>query len=205
MIEKKEVTSETAFLYLKAQLSLSGKSLSNEIEKISLEEGKVFSIVPTGISTEHLYNFNEGGLYKIDKRFNKSPILIPIQNDSRYWLIESVKKYINQNEENFCIFENPVALPTDQYILKSKMEFTAMDKEVYYFINKESKNFKLVKEIFAVSEGYYFLCVFSIIKSSKFSTSYKLNSEFIKITVENIRSFVVRAYDGECYLIWNHR
>lgn len=205
MIVKKEVTSETAFLYLKDQLNLSGKSLSNELEKISLKEGKVFALVPAGISNENLYNFNEGGLYKIDKRlFNKSPILIPVQNDSRYWLIKHVIQYLNENEENSVIFENPVGSPNDPYILNSKVVFFSIENEVYYFLNKESPNIKLVKEVFSRSEAYYFLCIFSTINlKSKFLTSPKSNSEIIKKTVDNIRSFVVSAYDGEGYLMWN--
>lgn len=207
MIQKKEVTNEAAFLYLKDQLDLSGKILSNELQKISYKEGKVFAIVPKNISDEHLYNFSSGGLYDVDKRlFKKSPILIPVQNNSRPILIKHVFKYLYEDNENCCVFEDPFSLPTDPYIMNSKVEFIPIDNEVYYFINKKSTNIKLVKEIFAISEGYYFLCVFSSLKlNSESLKSDKLNSEFIKKIVHNIRSFVVRSYDGEGYLIWNHK
>jgi hypothetical protein len=206
MIEKINVTSDDSFKYLREQLNMGGKTLSNYISLLPLENGKIYSFVPEGISEKSLYQFDIGGIYSFDKElFKNSPVLIPIQNDARLLLIKDIYEYLDINDENCCVFEEPNGRPQDKWIKNSKIDYVHIADEVFYFFDKKNNSLKQIEDTFKVSEAYYFLCSLGSLSyniHNKFTPLQEIGVELLKEFVDNLNAFFVKAYDGEGYLMW---
>ncbi len=206
MVEKRDVSEIDSFKYLRSQLNIGGKALSNYINMLPIESGKVFSFVPKGTSEKSLYEFEKGGLYFFDKELLKQvPPLVPIQNEARPLLISTVYNYLNSGMENCCIFEEPIALPSDPWVKNSMIKYVHINNEMFYFFDNKNKDIKEIDRAFKASEAHYFLCAlssFNTFEHDKFISFKEITIELIKEVVDNLNSFFVRAYDGEGYLMW---
>jgi hypothetical protein len=202
MIEKINVTGFSSFGYIRKQLGL-GISLSKILNSIPIEKGKVFSFVPENTLEVKLNNFEQGGLYPFDKADLSTTNLIPIRNDSKSHLIDEIVNYISENEMHFCIFEDSIKLPVE---ISSDIEFLNLDnEEVYYLFNVKNTKRKKIEEAFTLSEDYIFLCMLGSVNTFDQITSQsgRITKEFLKLLALNVDSFIVKAYDGESYLLWS--
>jgi len=208
MIKRVDITSPEAFAYVQEQLDLSGKTLANQLLSTSLLEGKVFTYVPENTPSELLYRFETSGIYPFERSLLQNiPALVPVQNDARPVVMEDILKYLHENKEHCCLFEEPVGRPSDPWVKNSKMKYVHLNDEMYYFFDKDPKS-EEVKDAFRTSDGYYFLCVLSSLRIDDqcgFSPFNSLNSDRLKDFASNVVSFFVRAYDGEGYLQWDKR
>jgi len=206
MIGKKNITSKDSYKYLRSQLKIGGKTLSNLINILPLENGKIFAFVPEGIPEKSLYEFDKGGLYFFDKELLKNtPALVPVQNDARSVLIRNLHEYLDLKKENCCIFEEPIALPSDPFIKNSEIEYVHINDEMFYFFDKKNNDAKKIEKSFTGSEAHYFLCALSTLNFEEhfeFAPFKKITTELLEKVVANLTSFFVRAYDGEGYLMW---
>lgn len=206
MIKRIDITSAETFAYLKEQLYLSGKTLSNQLMAKSLKEGKVFAYVPENTAFELLYRFDSGGIYPLDKSLLQNrPAFVTVQNDSRPVVINYILQYLRQNKRHCCMLEEPVRSPSDPSVKRSAIKYLLIEKEMYYFFGNHVQSEKF-ENAFRTSEGYYFLCALSSLpaqEQNSFSPFSSLSSEQIKDFASNVVSFFVRAYDGEGYLQWS--
>lgn len=207
MIQKKEVTGSKAFKYLAEQLSLGGKTLSNCINLLPIQGGKIYAFVPENTLEEQLFNFEAGGIYPNNMKLSKTANLIPIPNEARPVLINIISNYLSITEENCCIFEESNAKPSDPWISKSKIEYVYKDEEIFYFFDEKNANNILLERAIRVSDGYYFLFALGSINIEdhvRFTPFAAIKFELLKIFSERINSFFVKAYDGEGYLMWTN-
>jgi hypothetical protein len=210
MIKKVDVTSEKAFAYLKKHVNSSGKTLANYVELLLLENGKVYSFVPENTPEKELYYFEEGVLYPYDTNtFNNAihqpdgSLLVPIQNDAESIVIDLIIDYLH-SENHCCLIEEATAEPSDPWVKNSQIKYSFFKNEMYYFFNQEV-NEKEFKEAFKTSQAWYFLCTLSVLspeEQNNFNHYKELSVELIKSYIEGLKSFFVRAYDGEGYLQW---
>jgi hypothetical protein len=204
MIVKRNVTGTESAAYIRSQLQMSGKALSNLLIKLDIERGYVYSIVPGEAPESKLYTFNSGGLYPVDLPAKPGPALVPIQNDSRTTLIEAMTLYLQRAERTCCIFEEPVGSPSDQWVKNTGIDYVRIGDQMFYFFDKA--NFQALEKAFLRSEGYYFLCVLSSITEENdysHSSHGEITTEFLEVIVNNISAFFVSAYDHEGYLVWS--
>jgi hypothetical protein len=208
MIEKKEVTGTRSFEYIRKQLSR-GKTLSSFINTLlPIEKANVYSFVPSETSIENLFQFDSGRLYPFNRESLKSanPI-IPIRNDSRPLIIEEIQKHINNNSNNCCLFEEPVGVPSDPWVITSGMEYIHLNNiEMFYFFDNNNNDVKKIEKAFIASEDYIFLCALSSLDPTELNdvTSHKeVLLEFLQLFATKITTFFVKAYDGEGYLMWH--
>jgi hypothetical protein len=205
MIREFDVTSNQSIEYFRQQLDLSGKMLSNQLLKLKLESGKIFSIVPEFTTDEKLQKFNSGGIYKSDQDALKRGVtLIEVQNDSKPELLKSILNYLPQNSNNCCVFEESVGKPNDEWVKSSKIEYVKYEDEMYYFFTQGNQNKLKIERAINRSGSYYFLCVLSIISAVclKFSREIEISSNIFNTISQNVHSIYVRAYDGEGFLKW---
>lgn len=209
MIEKREVTGVEALEYLQNQLSLGGKTLSNYINQHPLQYGQVYSFVPKGTSQGSLYNFKSGGIYFSNKEsLSNGPILIPIRNDAKDILINIINEFIQNTDDNCCIFEEPNAKPSDPWISNSGIEYIFYGEEIFYFFDKSNNNKEGIENAIKRSDGYYFLCALGSLNFANhagFTSFQSVSPELLKAFVQKIAFFFVKAYDGEGYLMWTNK
>jgi hypothetical protein len=208
MIEKRNVTTITAFNYLRKQLDM-GISLSQCISKLPLENGSVYSFVPEDVSDEVLYNFEFGGVYPFDIEKAKATRLSLVQNDARTIVLSEIQNYLDESEVNCCIFEEPNASPDFPWVKTSGMEYVHLNnQEMFFFFDKENNDKEKVRDAFTTSEVYIFLCVLSELNKeeiSQFAAFKEIRIDALELFTKNMKSFFVRAYDGEGYLMWTAR
>lgn len=206
VIDKKNVTGEDAFAYIRKQLGV-GKTLSSLMGKLPIEDGVVYSFVPDVALEERVFNFDSGGLYPFNKEVLKTPNLVtPIKNESRPLVVADILNFLGRSKSNFCLFEDPAALPSDPSIGSLGIKYVCLnDTEVYYFFNGSDIAPKKVTEAFIVSEGYIFLCALSsmnIKTQNRFNASSEIAEAILEEFVNGIAMFIVGAYDHESYLMW---
>ena len=206
MITKIEITGKKSINYIREHLFLGGKTLSNFLLTISLEKGKIFSIVPEYIDKQKLFNFETGGIYAVDEELlKKRPVLIPIRNDSRPFVIDLIEKYLSANQEHCCIFEEPVGQPDFPYVIESGIEYVSIRNEMYYYFDRENNSKEEIEKALVTSDGYYFLCALGkleVEKRASFIPKKEISSDILEEFVEQIKAIIVKAYDGEGYLMW---
>lgn len=206
MIDKIEVTSSEGFSYLRERLDYSGKTLAKYVMTLPLEKGKLYAIVPEETPYEVLNKFESGVIYPFDRSLLlNGPVLVPVQNDSRPVVINWVSEHINNSKEHCCIFEEPLAYPSDTWVIKSGIEYVHIDKEMYYFFDQGNYSKEKFEEAFNISEAYYFLCILSSLEPNEHAviTPFKeIDPEILKKIVDNLTCFYISAYDGEGYLMW---
>jgi hypothetical protein len=205
MIQKVNVTGSASFEYVKSQLKL-GKSLSECIEKMSIDQGEIFSFVPVGISEKNLYSFNIGGIYPSDHDLfiNKQPI-VPVRNDARKSIGDEIEKCLGESVSNCCIFEDPLSTPKDKWVTSSGIKYVQLNNDMFYFFDSKNIVKKDIDEAWDASEAHVFLCALGKLNFSehdRFASFKVISIKDLELFVESIMSFVVKAYDGEGYLMW---
>jgi hypothetical protein len=208
MIEKLDVTSSKAIEYFKEQLYLAEKLLSYNLHFLSMEEGEIYSFVPHGTKEEVLYDFYGGSLYPLDtnaRAFN--PTLIPVQNEAKPVLIDMISEYLRHNN-NCCVFEEPVATPDDAWVATSDIDYVRVQKEMFYFFDEENNDKNKLEKALVTSSNYYFLCVLGSLEKEKralFTPGKEIPTTILEEFAKTPYAVIVKAYDGEGYLIWERK
>jgi hypothetical protein len=204
MIQTKDVTSPESFEYIINQLSLGAKTLSINVSQLPIRNGRVFSFAPQALSDDLLYKFESGDLNeKIITTSNSH--LVPVENDSRIVLTNIICEYLNADADNYCVIEEPIAMPSDAWVLKSGINYVYIGDEMYYFLDISNCDKNTVEKLIKIGEAYYFLCVLGKLNIDLHpDTTIKgeINSELIQLMAANIDRLFVTAYDGEGYLMW---
>jgi hypothetical protein len=200
MIKKIDISSPETFAYLEKQLDLSGKTFATDLLSRPLTGGKVYAYVPENTAAELLYRFESGGIYPTERK----PGLVAVQNNARPVVIEYILKYLQQNNEHCCLFEDALAEPSYPYVKRRGIDYVHLGNEMYYFFSSDAK-YESVEVALRFSGGHYFLCALSslaIEKQEGFSPLSSVVAEQLKELSSAVVSFFVRAYDGEGYLEW---
>jgi hypothetical protein len=206
MIEKKNITRPAALNYVKIELSKGGV-LSTCISSLPLLNGSIFALVPAETSDKNLYDFENGVLYPIDEKLldAKQPA-IPIQNEARPLLVEIIQQYLNANETNCCLFEDPIRLRTDPIATDSAIDYVHLiGGEMFYFFNSSSNDSSKISKALVTSEAYIFLCALSsldIAMQNEFLPNKEISLNILEKFAAGVFAFFVKAYDYEGYLMW---
>jgi hypothetical protein len=208
MIQKRIISGTNSFNYLRNQLRMGSKTLSVSLDKLPLENGKLYSFVPKNVSEKALYDFENGGLYDLDENsqiLTNSSLLVPIPNGARPVVKNSIIEYLKSSNENCCMMEEPSGQPSDPWVKKSNIEYVNIRDEMYYYFDSTNYNQDNLTEAFLTAEGYYFLCVLSALNKDdrdRLTSIKEIGSQIIQNVVNNVSSFFVSAYDHEGYLMW---
>lgn len=182
-------------------------SLSLSLRDIIDNTETIYALAPLDTPLDALYNFSSGGIYynETNRLFPDAKIK-PIINKHTTFLIEIIKKYIFQSGDNCCILEDALSSPGDPILLKKKLNYISSDKdEVFYFF--DSSNYDLVKleNSYTQAEQIDSLFVLSSFDKNRhidLLNPNKLSKPDFDLISINTDLIVLKAYDGEGYLIW---
>lgn len=193
-----------------------GKSLARQlVERPDLQEGNVVTFLPKDARLDRILDFTSGGKLPEPKLNDSSQYVAP---DGLRWkvipkrntdvcLVRHIRIFLNLGVDRICIFENPMALPTDPWVEKSTSPLLIFQNEVYHFLTTQKATDQDIHETIKQASSIYppFLAVLTIV-----SDKHNFSKQKVSITSEEIRSLaakteeiIVGAYDGESYLIWN--
>ena|SRR5215203_3863284 len=84
--------------------------------------------------------------------FKNSLALVPVQNDARPVVINDILKYLQENKEHCCLFEQANGTPSDPWVKRSGIKYVHLDNEMYYFFGSDAQT-ETVEEALKTSEG----------------------------------------------------
>lgn len=206
MIEKFDVTGDDSSAYIRKQL-LRGRSLSDGLNNLPIENGTVYAFVPSGIEPDKLYRFENGGIYSSDEELRKRTVRFSaVRNDALTPISVEIERFITTDKKRCCLFEEPVLWQTDEELKNNGIEFVCFgDKQVFYFFNSNNADLEKIKEAILVSDSYVFTCAVSLLNEniqSNFLSSKRISTELLDEFIRNVFVFFIGAYDGEGYLMW---
>jgi len=177
-----------------------GKHLSSCLAQIAhLFSGEIITRLPLYSSYSDATDFTHGCKIKENIKSNY-PILT-----TDAWLAQLIVEFLLKNNNNICIFEDALALPTDKYLIADEIPFFTYENDVYLLITNRKANFdKAIKGINAAS-AYRVIGILTSI-----CTTWDLPPNACSVSIEqlyglanNAMQIIVGAYDQESYLVWN--
>ena len=206
---KEFILGEEGVDYVKKNLS-DGQSLSKSLLKsFNFESCEVRTTFPDYVTFTEAMQFESGGKLKIDK--NK----IKYQTDSkgRAWvvapspdlrplLVNKIKKFLSEDKNNVCIFEDESTSPDFPYVKELTTRFLIYnDKEVYHMLLSEDDK-KLIKETINISHSWLFVGLLTqFISENLIFKEKKITLKQLETLSHNAKHIIVGAYDGESDLI----
>jgi hypothetical protein len=179
------------------------------------------TLLPSGFDPTNIKNYSYGGIFpagpaspeeieKVRKRLNLGPsarIEAVGSGPSRAWLINKIAEYLGKDKNRLVIFEDACASPTDPWIQRTNTEIYIFKEEVYHGLFSECANDKqyIEKTIKRAESAYLLIGVMSLLFDRKSMLTKQLNLDIIKNIAENTIAVILRAFDGEGYIICSFR
>jgi hypothetical protein len=178
-----------AFIYIRDQLS-SGKTLSNLLLNLPLNEGKVIAFLSESFPSDWFNKFQSGIGMKA------SP--------SHKHLASFMSEYLRKSQTNLVIFEEPLKRSSDRHLSSRVKQYMTHDSEVYPFLtSREAGNLKQINSFIADSTAYYFLAALTASTDRKFDNRQDVTRDVLMNLALATKYIIVGAYDGEGHLIWS--
>ncbi len=180
-----------------------GHSLSRHLRRRrqDLKEGRVITRLPLGANTGELDKFEWGGKYPLAAEAKRLP-------STRDDLVSLVGDFLRRKEGGVCVFENYLARRTDPVLSRARSRVLFYGDEVYHVLAEEDAKPELIKATIAEAETLpIFIGALSILPQDSriYSAQRELAGEELRSLADRAEKFIVGAYDGEGYLIWESR
>jgi hypothetical protein len=205
---------DSAINYFRKRLEY-GLTLSKYIlETIDLEAGQVTTAFPKQANLENIYKFQYGGILPTSPESEWREIF---DNDGRkhimkplpmfYAYIEkNIRSFLSNSPRNICLFENAYAGASDGASRKYQSQIAIFQNEIYHLVvpGKDSNN--NIEQV--INESGTSLNLIGIlttldVKYSMISTGQRLTSHMLKDIAGQTEKLILRAYDGESFLVWH--
>lgn len=123
-----------------------GKTLSAKVlEKIDFNKGSFFTILPSNVLLDKIFDFNHGGIilplscgkddcYTIESSeqgFSRQIITMDRECS------EFIEKFCSRHQNNWAVIENYMLDPSSPYVKINNVKMIPFNSDVYYFINKK--------------------------------------------------------------------
>jgi len=205
---------QRAINYVYDVLSTEGLTLSKYIlNKHNLEQGRIFTILPSTVSEDELYQFTIGGKLPVPEDkvqiINLKGQIVRIEPllNTDDWLIRWLYNCIRNFSNLIAIFEGDFK-PSYLRITKLRSRLMIYRNEVYHFFTATDIKPKSNLIKYTINEAATFPLrgfLISIDQSNlqKWQGNLiKINKNDIKLLALNVKKIIVGAYDFESYLIW---
>jgi hypothetical protein len=179
-----------------------GHSLARHLLRSrDLTVGRVVTRIAPDANTDELEKFEWGGKYYPEPISGRRRT--PVDDLASYIL-----SCLDATEERVCVFENHLGRRTDPWLEQAQSRVLFLGEEVYHVISSEDADLDSTKA--AINEAEDVTLLVGVL--SVWPQDSRLSSERREITDEELRAIaqraekiIVRAYDGEGYLIWESR
>lgn len=179
-----------------------------------IKKATKITLLPSGFDPTTIKNYSYGGVFpsrpaspeEAEKIRKHLSIFGPFakfeaveSGPSRAWLISNITAYLSENEKRIVIFENARAEPTDPWILKTGTKIYAFQKEVYHgLLPEHASDNKYIEFVIKKSQSAHLLIG---VMSLAPETLEPLSLSKIEQIAENAETLILRAFDGEGYVI----
>jgi hypothetical protein len=197
---KEYVLGPEANEYIRDRLEY-GHSLARHLRRgRDLVNGRVVTRLAPEAKTDELDKFEWGGKYPESS--------IGRHHNSVDDLASCILDFLQSGEGHLCVFENHLGRRTDPWLLQSESRVLFLGKEIYHVVSAEVVDIDSIKAAINEAEDVTLLIgVLSVWpQGSRLSPErYEITDEELRALAEGAEKIIVRAYDGEGYLIWTKR
>jgi len=209
-LNKHKLNFTTVFKYVQFNL-YNVNTLSSELLKfINFNHGNFFTLLPNDANIERLYNFETGLILPQ----NSEKKYVPSEGEDAYSVIPTIRnelselilKEIKSNNRLSCVFDDVIRSPMDKYHMELFHSHGLFYKnEVYYLLEKSKISKDLIRECLRASNAFWHsLCILTKVDIKSFSSK-ELSLEKIKDICLQTDLIMLVAYDGEGYILWEHK
>lgn len=213
MIQQKLLDSR-ALDYIREYLKL-GRTLSSLLLNLNLESGEILTYLPSDISAELAYHFNEGGIYPESSEIidlGNGYLAKPVINPSKPIVINLIEQFLVKQTNSLVLFEDSLQerkdydnkLVSDHRLLIPRIFY---ENEVYFYLSPKQSNNQAVKEVFNDARSYCSIVILiSLPKPANFNFTdleETVTLQNLELLTKSTQKFIIRAFDGEGYIIWS--
>lgn len=162
-----------------------GKTLSAQLSnRIELQQGTAFTLVPPETDESRIRRWEEGGLVSSVAALDR--------------LVQFLRPRL-QEPQLYLVAENAVARPTDPVLRESEGNRFFVGEEVYEFVGPGAKAEDIRACLRRADAGFSLNAVVAALTRAPRQNE---EPEFFRETLDQPEIVVVRAYDGESFVVW---
>lgn len=178
--------------------------LQRVLQRIDLSKGKVITCLPKRTNEEDVYSFSHAkiNVARVGNLLSQG-YLVEVES-TREWLIDVFKAYLDSVPRAAVLFAQIYSLPEDPYFKETREKLLTTENEVFYVLSADDSSADRIKSVTKSSDGAHPpLLAFCSVLPEEFQRRGKLSADSLDFIVNNIKSIVLGAYDGDSYLVWN--
>jgi|JI10StandDraft_1071094.scaffolds.fasta_scaffold03269_11 hypothetical protein len=206
LLDKYDLRFDLALEYFLDNLRETNALSSKIIERIKLESGTFFTLLPASADLTKKNQFEQGGIllqyseekYADDETKGTYCRIPTIQTEVSHYIYEKIDKKSSQ-----LIFDDVVSYANDSKLpdLFHRFGFE-YNNEIYYILNEKECCAKNIEACLEKSNGFWHsLCVITK-RSQGDSISNALTDKKLDEICEGSDLLILGAYDGEGYIFW---
>lgn len=176
--------------------------LSRKMPKIEFDKGVFWTFAPAGMDAEKLYRFSEGGILPAEAKDSFILYHSDYRIERKNSCIDELTCYLaslcNRADVSAYLFDDVMARSDDAHL----NDFSYIEKdEVFHILDAQLGAEEDIKELtISTNSSWHFLCV-----GLERSCSFPIMSGAFEKLPEAITILVLGAYDGEGFVIWEHK
>lgn len=179
---------DEALAFIRSSLE-TNTTLSSCLLRLPLNDGKIHSYLPFGVSPSALSAFEAGG--------------IASANETQEHLVEFIFSYLNTSEIALAVFES-YASPGDPFLKSADQRYFVVNNEVYYYLTFSERTAEAIGKALRWARNYPFVCALTSCSDVSLlqNQGVEVSLRFIEALASRTKIIVVGAYDEEAYLLW---
>lgn len=189
-----------------------GNSLAHEIvENIALEKGQITTCLPKKVSLSSVDDFYMGGKlptpspseWKVATRKDDLLLMRPIPSTDD-WLVTKIKDFLISGRHHVCVLEDSLKQVGDVVLDNLTTTYATFNKEIYHVLFSTDADEQTIKKVLKSAKSIpTFIGTLTEWQGSRPTTSpIRLSATQLELLAMKTDSFIVGAFDGESYLIW---
>jgi hypothetical protein len=198
---------ENAIAYLKKCLS-HGKTIAKLLlERDDLDDGAIRSLLPKSVSREAVLDFESGGKLPRTNTVrvpDKPSLRIELKANSDPALAAEILKFLRNDAENLCLFEDALAAAGDPFLKSLDSRLWFYGDEVYHLITSTDSVTEKILQAIRPARSWLTIGVLTDgPPRNQYGDRGNLSFLDLNLLAQQAEKIIVGAYDGESYLIWS--
>ena len=187
MLQEIEI-GETAIPFIRSCL-WPQRALPARLLRLPLENGKIMSYVPSGISRDQAMKL-------------QTTLGIPgVGTCSTKRLTAFILDHLRSPNAPYALFQDYLSEPGDPALAND--QFILYQSEVYLFLGSKDAAANKVADAISKSSQFPFLSVLTALTSAELTNNDAVTDKCLDELVDNTQHLIVGAYDEESYIVWS--
>jgi hypothetical protein len=129
-----------------------------------------------------------------------------VLNPSRPVIVKMIVRFLRGRSDAYCVFEDVLRRASDPP-MKHEANYVVYDDGLLYYGSQEDADSAAISRLMSLAESYLLTGVLSRVAEGAriFQPKQSLSPHDLELIVRGTETIVLRAYDGEGYVLWSKR